>query len=190
MNYRSIHMLIQRLLLGLLVSLFIASCSDGTDQAQHASVNQNNSAKHDSRPQVINPAPDFTLNNIKGGKISLSDFKDQVVLINFWATWCPPCRAEIPEFINVYRDTSTKGFAIIGIALDSKEYVDDFVDNFAVNYPIAYGNEDVARVSTQYKNTQGALPYNVILDRDHNIVYAKPGPMSKQYLLSIVEPLL
>ncbi len=65
-------------------------------------------------------APQFSLQSIKSGKINLTDYKGKVVLINFWATWCPPCRAEIPGFIDVYDKLSNKGFIIIGIALDKK----------------------------------------------------------------------
>jgi len=168
----------------------LSACSKDKEQAQDSSTSPHITSKQSSHQNTKVTAPDFTLNDLKGGKISLSEYEGQVVLINFWATWCPPCRAEIPEFINVYNDIADKGFAIIGIALDQKDLVSDFVDEFGVNYPIAYGDEDVSLVSMRYRNTMGALPYNVVLDRDHNIVYARPGPVSKSFLLSLVKPLL
>lgn len=174
------------ILLSLFVSLTLTACLDNNEQTQGASTSDTNTAHKNSKIA----APNFTLANIKGGKISLDEYKEQVVLVNFWATWCPPCRAEIPEFIEAYNETSNKGFTVIGIALDQKELIEEFVNDFGVSYPIAYGNEDVSETSLKYGNTMGALPYNVVLNRKHEIVYAKPGPLSKKHLHSLIDPLL
>jgi len=139
---------------------------------------------------AMKTAPSFSVSNLKGGQLSLEDYKDKVVLINFWATWCAPCKEEIPDFVEVYNDLSDKGFVVLGIALDNKALVSEFAKKLNITYPIAYGEDDVAKVNENYGNTLGALPYNVILNKQHKIVYAQPGPIPKARLLKLIAPLL
>lgn len=148
--------------------------------------NENNSQGNDA-PKA---APSFSVSNLNGGQLSLDDYKDKVVLINFWATWCAPCKEEIPDFVEVYNDLSAKGFVVLGIALDDKDLVAKFAQKLNITYPIAYGEDDVAKVNESYGNTLGALPYNVILDKQHNIVYTQPGPIPKSRLIEFITPLL
>jgi len=135
-------------------------------------------------------APEFSVNNLKGGQLSLADYKGKVVLINFWATWCAPCKEEIPDFVEVYKELSDKDFVVLGIALDEKDLVSEFAKKLAITYPIGYGDDDVAKVNESYGNTLGILPYNVILDKQHNIIYSQPGPIPKDRLHQLVKPLL
>ncbi len=113
-------------------------------------------------------APDFTLNNIKGEEVSLSDYKGKVVIIDFWATWCPPCRKGIPDLIslqNEYKDN----VKVIGISLDrenTKAGVPDFVDKMGINYPVVYFND---KVINDFGGVS-AIPTTFIVDQDGNIV--------------------
>jgi thiol-disulfide isomerase/thioredoxin len=83
-------------------------------------------------------APNFRLTDLNGKTISLSDYKGKVLFLNFWATWCPPCRAEIPDFIEAYAEQKANGLEIVGISLDTKgkETVVSFVEKYRINYPV------------------------------------------------------
>lgn len=182
-------MRIQQLITIAIIALLLVSCSDDKSNQKSASTSSSYLPKYGAK-FINKAAPDFSIENIKGGKLELSQFKGKPVLINFWATWCPPCRAEIPEFIEAYDELSDKGFTVIGIAMDQKTLVSEFVDDFEISYPIAFGDENVSQISVEYGNTMGALPYNVVLDREHKIIYSEPGMLSKQRLLNLITPLL
>ncbi len=90
-------------------------------------------------------APDFTLTTTDGKTLKLSDFKGKGVIVNFWATWCPPCRAEIPDMIELQKEYESKGFSFIGIAVgDEEEKVKKFVETQKMNYPVAMGTRELA----------------------------------------------
>ena len=93
-----------------------------------------------SKPQSSS-APDFRVTDLKGKTISLSDYKGKVLFLNFWATWCPPCRAEIPDFIEAYSQEKANGLEILGISVDTKgkAEVAAFVEQYKINYPIEIG---------------------------------------------------
>ncbi|MFN3344387.1 MAG: TlpA family protein disulfide reductase [Chloroherpetonaceae bacterium] len=90
-------------------------------------------------------APDFSLTTIDGKSLNLYDYKGKGVIINFWATWCPPCRAEIPDMIELQKEYESKGFSFIGIAVgDEEEKVKAFVSAQKMNYPVAMGSRELA----------------------------------------------
>ena len=91
------------------------------------------------------PAPDFTLESLEGKNIHLSGYKGQAVLLNFWATWCGPCKIEMPWFVELQKEYGPQGLQIVGVAMDdaSKEDIAKFVKEMGVNYPILIGKEDV-----------------------------------------------
>ncbi len=92
-------------------------------------------------PQSANQAPYFSLPAISGALISLHDFKGQVALLNFWATWCAPCRQEVPLLESIYRKYRDQGFSVLGIAVDSrKDGIEAFIQEFQISYPIAMGD--------------------------------------------------
>jgi len=133
---------------------------------------------------------DFTLSDLEGQQQNISRWDKHVILINFWATWCPPCQKEIPDFVDVYNEYREQGFTIIGIGIDDREHIADFVETLGVNYPILVGEKDAMRVSYQYGNRHGALPYSVIIDKKGMIRYKKAGLISRNQLVSLIEPLL
>jgi len=91
-------------------------------------------------------APDFFLKSLNGKIISLSDFKGKVTILDFWATWCPPCREEIPHFVNLYEKYRDEGFQMLGVVLDeNKTSIEDFAKNYNINYPLLIPDERILK---------------------------------------------
>jgi peroxiredoxin len=112
-------------------------------------------------------APDFSVTDIDGKKFSLSDYRGKVVLLDFWATWCTPCRAEIPHFVDMQQQLGPQGFQVIGISMDDEaKPVKEFSDQFKINYPVALGDDKLAQ---SFGGVLG-LPVNFLIDRDGNVV--------------------
>ena len=123
-----------------------------------------------TRTDAAHPlAPEFSLTDINGQPLKLSDFKGKVVLLDFWATWCGPCRIEIPGFIELQKKYASQGFTMIGISMDdSPEPVVSFTKELQMNYPVAVGND---RLGELYGGMPG-LPTTFVIGRDGRI-YAK-----------------
>lgn len=137
----------------------------------------NRSPGFDDQSLLGQPRPEFTLPD-KGGQMRhVSEWDDRVLVINFWATWCPPCRDEIPGFIKLQEKYTARGLQFVGIALQDAEEVQDFVAEMGMNYPVLVGMEEVIKVSEQYGNQVGALPFTVIVDREQRIAFIKFGPL-------------
>ena len=113
-------------------------------------------------------APDFTLQSLDGKKMSLSDLRGKAVLLNFWATWCGPCKIEMPWFIELQKQYGSQGLQIIGVAMDdsSKEDIAKFASDMGVNYPVLLGKEAVGEA---YGGVP-ALPESFFIGRDGKIV--------------------
>ena len=142
------------------------------------------------RSQSIQPqkAPNFLLKTYDGKNIELASLKGKIVVINFWATWCPPCRAEIPDFIKVYDENKSKGLEIVGIALDEDGWmkVNPFVEKNKINYPVVLGTSDVVQ---QYGGIEG-IPTTFIVDKKGFVVDHQVGMMSKKMLEQKIKALL
>jgi len=134
--------------------------------------------------------PAFELKDLEGNLRHIDEWNGKVVLINFWATWCPPCKKEMPAFMQVYEQYKDQGFEIIGIALDDTDSVQDFVDTLGVNYTIMAAEHKGLELSRIYGNRIGALPFTVFVDRNGIITMARPGELSKQQVEEIILPLL
>jgi peroxiredoxin len=133
-------------------------------------------------------APNFSLQTQNGKVIELSKLKGKVVLMNFWATWCPPCRAEIPDLIEVYNTYKSKGFEIVGIALDEDGWskVAPYIEEVKINYPVVLGSTKVVQ---QYGGIE-AIPTTFIVDKKGYIVASQVGLLSKELLEQKLKSLL
>lgn len=134
-------------------------------------------------------APDFSLPAYQGNKlITLSDYRGKVVLVNFWATWCPPCRREIPDFIKIQERLRPQGFEILGISLDQGGAADvaPFAKDMGINYPVAIGD---AAVAERYGGIRG-IPTSFLLDREGRVARVFPGMIEGALLEASVKPLL
>ena len=141
-------------------------------------------------PQKGFQAPDFTLSGIQGEPFTLSEFKGQSVLVNFWASWCPPCRAEMPAMERVYQDYASRGFEILAINAsnqDNLENVNNFFIEYGLSFPILFDQD--GKIQKLYQVS--ALPTSFFIDSQgivHEVVVG--GPMSEALLRSRVEELL
>ena len=134
-------------------------------------------------------APDFTLASVGGGSKSLSDYKGKVVMLNFWATWCGPCKREIPDFIEMQEAYRDQGFEILGVSLDdpnARDAVAAFVKSQGINYDIVYGNGEVAQAYGGVRS----IPTTFLIDREGNVVSSKVGLTPKAQWESAIEALL
>lgn len=123
------------------------------------------------------PAPEFALQSLQGATVHLSDFRGKAVLLNFWATWCQPCKIEMPWFEDLQKQYGSQGLQVVGIALDdaSKEDIAKFTKEMGVNYPILLGKESVG---SAYGGVQ-FLPSTFFIDRQGKIVARVFGLKSK-----------
>jgi thiol-disulfide isomerase/thioredoxin len=123
-------------------------------------------------------APNFSLRTVEGKKVELQDFQGKVVVINFWASWCPPCRSEIPGLLEVYRKYRPKGLEIVGISLDSDGWrkVSPLVREMNIEYPVVMGDHDVANAYGGIR----AIPTTIIVDRNGKIVDKVVGYMDRE----------
>ncbi len=129
----------------------------------------------------INLAPDFSLKDVSTDSvITLSEFKGKVVLVNFWATWCYPCRMEIPDFNDLYNKYKQDGLVILGISVsDQKKALKNFMKSFQIDYPLLYGSpNDLGKVTMQYGGIN-AVPTTFLIDRNGQIVKSYPGALLK-----------
>jgi thiol-disulfide isomerase/thioredoxin len=133
-------------------------------------------------------APQFALKDLKGRTVRLSAYRGKVVLINFWATWCPPCRAEMPDLVRLQREHAKQGLRIIGITYppETRTRVQKFARSLKVNYPIVLGTRQIkARFSAEE-----TLPLTVVIDRDGKVKDIISGILLPQEFDEKIKPLL
>lgn len=134
--------------------------------------------------------PEFQLPDLDGKLRNISEWDGKVILLNFWATWCPPCRKEIPAFIDLQDQYGSSGFQVIGVAIDQMDLVQGYSDSIGVNYPILVGEDKGTDISTQYGNRLGMLPYTVIIGRNSMIMFIKKGEVTRDEIEELIQPLL
>ena len=146
------------------------------------------SRNHSLTKVAGNPAaPDFNLEDQNGNFIRLSDYKGQVVIVNFWATWCPPCLKEIPDFIALQKAYGNQDFQIIGIALDDEEAVLKYANETGLNYPTMVVETEGIALAKRYGNDIGALPYTAIINSNGEISNTITGELSKKRAKEILK---
>ncbi len=165
-------------LIPLSAGLLLASCGGSHDDAGEIAAAE---AAH------IGQAADFTLQDLDGNDVSLSDYKGQVVLLNFWATWCGPCKIEMPWFVEFQRQYKDRGFTVLAVSLDDDiDPIAPFVEEYELNFPVVWGDEETA----QKFGGVVALPTTLIIDREGNVVDSHTGLVSKSVYEEQIEGLL
>ena len=128
--------------------------------------------------------------DLAGVRQPLSQWRGKVLVVNFWATWCPPCRQEIPGFIHLQQQYGAQGLQIVGIALDEKTAVQAYADKIGINYPVLLGDLEAVVLSHDSGNYTGGLPYTVVINQQGKLVAAGVGGLKEQELTNLVVPLL
>ena len=133
-------------------------------------------------------ASDFKLKTLEGKEVKLSDYRGKIVIIDFWATWCPPCRKGIPDLISLQEEFK-KDLVVIGISLDQQNTIKDlkpFIENYKINYPVVLGDEKVVK---DYGGIS-AIPTSFIIDQKGNIVDTHVGLVPKTVYADQIKSLL
>ncbi|HEY5176764.1 MAG TPA: redoxin domain-containing protein [Terriglobales bacterium] len=145
-------------------------------------------AKPSSPPAAVHSvAPDFSLRDLNNQTLELANYRGKVVLLDFWATWCTPCRGEIPHFVEFQNNYREQGLQVIGISMDDDaKPVREFYQEFKMNYPVALGNEKVAEA---YGGVLG-LPITFLIGRDGQVAAKYVGEVEMPVLQQEIETLL
>lgn len=133
---------------------------------------------------------DARLPDLTGRLQPIGQWRGKVLVVNFWATWCPPCLEEIPEFVRMQSRYESAGLQFVGIAIDDADKVSAFVAAHRVNYPVLVGNIDAIELSRQAGNSRGGLPYTLVIDRGGRVRSQTAGGLREATLVPIIEPLL
>lgn len=141
--------------------------------------------------EVPNDLPDFTLATLEGPPKALSSFKQPVLVVNFWATWCAPCRREIPLLRQIRAERGSKGLEVVGIAVDFREDVQKYVAKIGLDYPLLIGEEDGLAAADKF-GVDAVFPFTAFADAQRRIVALKVGELHAEeasFILDRVEKL-
>jgi peroxiredoxin len=144
----------------------------------------------DQTPRDATKLLALSLPDTSGRQQSLDQWRGKVLVVNFWATWCEPCRKEMPEFVVAQRELGTRGLQFVGIAVDQKEKVEQFAKDLDLNYPALIGGYDAVDISKSLGNDLSALPFTVIIDRKGHVARTQLGPFKAGILRSTIDSLL
>lgn len=134
--------------------------------------------------------PSFSLPDIDGQMHSQGDWTGKILFINFWATWCPPCLREIPAFIALQEQYGKQGVQFLGVAIDERDEVADFMDSIGINYTVLVGAEDAIALGVQLGNTLGVLPFTAVVDRTGRVVATQQGELPPERAEQLIKELL
>ena len=125
------------------------------------------------------------------GKLQpMAQWRGKVLVVNFWATWCGPCREEMPDFVRVQQEYGAKGLQIVGIAADNADKVQQFAEEIKLNYPALIGGYGAMDLSKELGNSLVALPFTLILDRQGKVAYTHLGPVKADKFREVITKLL
>ncbi len=182
------------LLIGVLV--FAVSCSQKEEQkttGKPESKEEVTQKTTEEAPGAVgSKAANFTLADLSGETVSLNDYEGKVVLVNFWATWCGPCKHEIPAFIEMYKKNKNQGFVIAGISgfREGKSKISTFAEKNGINYPVLFvEQENIQSLVDSYGGIRG-IPTTFLVDRDGIIRHKWVGPRSEEVFMKEINKYL
>jgi len=159
-------------------------------RAQFTDSNQSSPLTEETKKTGAEAIFATSLPDITGENQAISQWRGNVLVVNFWATWCAPCQEEIPEFIEMQETYGDQGLLFIGIAIDREEMVIAFSEDFGINYPVLIEAPGAASLLEATGNPQAALPYTLVINRDGEIVETYLGRVHQEKLEKVFKPLL
>lgn len=132
----------------------------------------------------------FSLPDTNGALQNIKQWRNKVLVINFWATWCEPCRKEVPLFMDLQKTYRDQGLQFIGIAIDETNAVREFTDRQQINYPSLVAGMAGMSLSASLGNLVGVVPFTVVVNREGRIVHTQPGMFHIRQFRALVLPLL
>lgn len=130
------------------------------------------------------------LPDLAGKPVTIAAWPDKVLVINFWATWCAPCRREIPGLISIQGKHAANGVQVVGIAVDQVDKVREYAKEIGINYPILIAGMEGATLARELGNKTGALPFTIVMDRGGKLVKSHLGLITEEELETLLGPLL
>lgn len=171
------------------VAMLLMACGTPKEQPSNKTqtVTETATSSRDTSGQEFKDAPDFTLQTMEGNTFTLSDHEGKIVVLNFWATWCAPCRKEIPDFMELHKELNDDGVLFAGVSLDEEgwEKVRPYANDMGINYPIMV---DDGNVSRQYGPIR-AIPTTFIINKKGKVEYVAPGMLTKEKLQPVLQKL-
>jgi len=147
-------------------------------------------AIRDTAPKQAEALFALSLPDTSGTPQSLGQWRGKVLVVNFWATWCEPCREEMPEFVRAQQELGPRGLQFVGIAVDQADKVGRFAQELHLNYPALIGGYDAMEVSQGLGNRLAALPFTIVVDRQGRVAETHLGPLKPNQLRAILSDLL
>ena len=147
-------------------------------------------ALSDKEEQSATRLEQIELPDLNGNRQSLAQWQGKLLLVNFWASWCPPCLEEIPIFLSLRQKNLDDSFEVVGISVDSVQKVLRIRDSIGIDYPLLDGEKGGLSLMENLGNHTGALPYSILFDRKGSAVHFKTGQFSHQELEELIESYL
>jgi peroxiredoxin len=170
---------------GLLVAVAVVALGVGLHLALRGWSLTNPGERHAAQALLALELPD------ENGTVQhMAQWRGRVLVVNFWATWCVPCREEMPQFMKAQAAQGSRGLQFVGIAVDQPDKVGQFVKELRLNYPTMVGGMGAIELSRDLGNRLMALPFTIVLDRAGHVAHTQLGPLPPEKLHAIIEPLL
>jgi len=133
-------------------------------------------------------APEFSLPQVGSTQpLKLSDYRGKLVMLNFWASWCPPCRAEVPSFVEIQKQYAGQHFTILGISIDEQADMMPYINAQGINYPLSHGVDAGNQLAAHYGNPDGALPYSVLISPAQKVLGIYTGIIHKEQFETLLK---
>lgn len=158
----------------------------------NATLNNSNANISNTEYSILSTQELFAANlpNENGVSQALSQYKGKIIVLNFWATWCPPCREEMPELSQLHTEYKNKNVVVLGVAIDELTLVKEFTKATPVSYPLFAAENEGMDLGSGLGNDKGVLPYTVIINSDGVVVDTYFGRINKGFLEAALQPLL